>query len=330
MDSDQDEIPLTFADVIPLVIKTFRSFAVSLAAIATVFAFVNIGFAYIRQRKIDPSNVLVSLSMINNQNHFPILLNAVKYSPKFNGQVVLYSLNSNGCNKSDFNSIDMDYTKLSMIMITQGNCSLYSKASNAKLYGFSAVAVYNQPMISNTDKENTLTGLEMTILSLNSVNFRRIVNQMSNNSVSPAFVKSNLPNILSCKRIMMELTLNLIVIYFSAIVVLTSWLLIYFLGHIILYRDLKFYQAIVNGCLALSDNTQARYVPKLRAIPFPEKTLNYKNIAELKGFKGVFESDISSYHDSCCICLEEFQVNNKVRALPCRHLFHSCWYSYFF
>lgn len=326
MDSDEDEIPLTLADIIPLVIKTFQSFTVSLAVIATFFATVNVGLAYIHQSRIDPSQVLVSLSMINHQNHHPILLNAIKYSPRFQGDVVLYSLASNGCNASDFNSTEMDQSKLSMVIITQGNCTLYSKASNAKLYGFSAVLVYNQPMVSSIDRPNTLKDLDMTILSLNSVNFGRIVKLMSNESVCPALVKSNFPNILSFKSIMMELILNLIVIYFSAVVVLAGWLLIYMLGNILLYRNFRFYQAIVDGCLVLSDNYQSRYVPKLQSIPFPEKTLNQKHIEELKGFKGVFESDISSYHDSCCICLEEFQVCNKVRALPCRHLFHSCWY----
>ena len=329
MDSDNDEIPLTCADVMPLIGKTYKSFILPLFVIAIFFSIINIVLMLMIQRNIDPHEIFVSISMPIDYYRFPVPASVIKYSPSLQGQVNLYLLDA-GCLTSDLDQFDLKSDELSMLIISKGNCSLYSKALNAQEKGFSAVLLHDQQRMPSLESEKLRQSLHINILSITNGNYRIIHDYMSNKSVNQVIIKSNLQNVLTFQNIVLEILINLIVIYASEFIVMSSWLIIYSIGNIIIYRRFRFYQLLVDGCLALLANSQTRYVPNLRTIPtsFPEKILDQKNIQDLKTFHGIFESEISSYHDSCCICLEEFQVDNKVRALPCRHLFHSLWYFY--
>jgi hypothetical protein len=315
----EDEVDFTCADVAPLVVKTYKSFTLSLGVVAVFLALMNMCFAYMRQITLDWNQIRLSITNINSINHFPVWVHAVKYSPNLQGQVDLYLLNSAGCRDTDFDSFQIDKIKPSIIMIAEGGCSLHSKIANAKQSGFSAVLVYNLQFY-----KDHLDDLDIFILYVDPANSKRIISLMSDKRASPAVLQSNLVKRLSVKIVFLEIIINLIVIYVAELIVLTIWLLIYAIFNIILYRNFKIYQLIVNGCLAISESSS--FVPKLQAIPFPEKILDQQHIKEIQSFHGIFESDIGSYHDSCSICLEEFQVSNKVRSLPCRHLFHTLWY----
>lgn len=70
--------------------------------------------------------------------------------------------------------------------------------------------------------------------------------------------------------------------------------------------------------LAVANQTPSS--PKLKTIPFPTRILaecDLVNEWRCGGIKG---------QDSCPICIEEFQIGDQVRELPCRHSFHDTWY----
>jgi hypothetical protein len=323
----EEEIPPTFSDVSSVVVKVFISFLWPLTGIAILFSFLSICVGYVRQVIIDPpEQIMVSISMINDYNNYPVLADAINYNSKLLGKVDLYLLNSNGCNMVDFQSLQMEKSEKSMIMIAQGSCPSNLKIVNAELAGFSSVFLYNERSPFASQNVSELKDFNMMILSADSANSRRILRLMSNKAVCPAVLNSNVVIFLSFRTLFLEIAINLFVVYLAEFLVLTAWLIIYTGVNIVLYRNFRINQSILNGCMALVENSPSIYAPKLQSIPFPEKTLTEKNIEELKSFTGIFESDISSYHDSCGICLEEFQVRNKVRSLPCRHLFHSSWY----
>ncbi|KAJ3356952.1 hypothetical protein HDU91_005470 [Kappamyces sp. JEL0680] len=70
--------------------------------------------------------------------------------------------------------------------------------------------------------------------------------------------------------------------------------------------------------LAVSNQTPSQ--PKLKTVEFPRKTIMQTDLEQewkCGGVKG---------QESCPICIEEFQIGDQVRELPCQHLFHDTWY----
>jgi hypothetical protein len=71
--------------------------------------------------------------------------------------------------------------------------------------------------------------------------------------------------------------------------------------------------------LILNGGSENPNPPKLDKITFPTRILDEKDFVHewtCGGLKG---------HENCPICIEEFQVGNQVRELPCRHIFHAAW-----
>ncbi len=61
-------------------------------------------------------------------------------------------------------------------------------------------------------------------------------------------------------------------------------------------------------------------LPKLEKIEFPIRMLTTSDFGKEWSCGGV------KGHENCPICIEEFATGDKVRDLPCRHIFHSLWY----
>ena len=69
------------------------------------------------------------------------------------------------------------------------------------------------------------------------------------------------------------------------------------------------------GCLACFENEKSHKIKKKTLIPSEETTLR-KNSSMVVG------SDLASENIECSICLEGYEVEQKITILSCMHLYH--------
>jgi hypothetical protein len=95
------------------------------------------------------------------------------------------------------------------------------------------------------------------------------------------------------------------------------------LGHnLVIHGHFYLYETIHEASTLILNGEPVTVPPKLEKITFPTRILDEKDFVNewsCGGLKG---------HENCPICIEEFVAGDTVRELPCRHIFHACWYQF--
>jgi hypothetical protein len=75
----------------------------------------------------------------------------------------------------------------------------------------------------------------------------------------------------------------------------------------------------------LLDIEFSSYAPRLYSVPFPEYRISKGDLEAFGLPKDKLEGERDNlyFNDCCSVCLDDFEENNLVRSLPCRHVFHS-------
>lgn len=127
------------------------------------------------------------------------------------------------------------------------------------------------------------------------------------------------------KQIIINGLIDMAILFMLVILTGTAFLVIglglNFAHNLLTYGELLAVETVHEASLIiLAVANQQPSTPKLKSISFPTKTLVKKDLSndwKLGGVKG---------QEACPICIEEYEVGDSVRELPCRHFFHDTWY----
>ncbi|KAJ2997408.1 hypothetical protein HDV02_005537 [Globomyces sp. JEL0801] len=92
------------------------------------------------------------------------------------------------------------------------------------------------------------------------------------------------------------------------------------LGHnLAVHGDMFIMQTIHEASMLVLATSPETNPPKLAKITFPTRIVQESDLVEEWKSGGLLG------HDNCPICIEEFEIGDTLRQLPCQHVFHSNW-----
>jgi hypothetical protein len=125
--------------------------------------------------------------------------------------------------------------------------------------------------------------------------------------------------------IVIEMITNLILSFVSGLIVFVlGWIAVAFHGYY-KHRQLRILDALIRWCLILLDVEFRSYAPRLYSVPFPEYRISKGDLEDFGHPKDDLEGGTKGlcFNDCCSVCLYDFEENDLVRSLPCKHVFHS-------
>jgi hypothetical protein len=222
------------------------------------------------------------------------------------------------------------------IMIPRGNCTFYQKIMNAQTAGFDGIIIYNKaddPARSIRISANQLEKVVTHAYYLTARDAKTILYAAKRTTSTPATIsitpiEYRFPfefNILkSFLFVFMELIVLLMTVIFSASIVLSSSLMILLIRNITILGEFRLYDTILEGSYILLDMRSDDYMPKLSPMclnsDFPVKILTQSDFDK----NSANDPNRECFTLDCCsICLDEFEIENAARILPCKHAFHT-------
>ena len=226
-------------------------------------------------------------------------------------------------------------------MIKRGGCAFDLKVFEAQKAGFAGVIIYTDyspgdfeeaPVRMSPHNVGSLVSIPSMYLTFKDASSlisasHGLSNSSINTSVPILHISSVqwgiLPGHSIGEILFLETFVLSIAVVLSSTIVLCICLLFLVARNVYQYQEPRLYEAIIVGSCMLLDIRREEHIPKLRKIPFPEKTLTSEDVQLLARDEDPAKKWIC--RDCCSICLDEFVVGSQARILPCRHVFHSSW-----
>ena len=217
-------------------------------------------------------------------------------------------------------------------VVQRGGCPFDLKILFMQKAGFTAVLVYNS---AREHREATVrmsshdVGDEITVFSA-FLSRGAGVALVSHINISKAITFINLKPKLSKlsewinrKTILSGLT-DMFVLFVLVVFTGSGFLMVgIFLNlsyNLFTHGDFMFFATLHEASmLILAVSNQSPSQPKLSRVEFPRRSIVEIDLTRDWRCGGV------QGQESCPICIEEYQIGDQVRELPCRHLFHDTW-----
>ena len=218
-------------------------------------------------------------------------------------------------------------------LVERGGCPFDQKIYNMQNAGFKAVLIYNQ-MMEQKDATVRMSahsrGSDVTV-------FSGFMSRRSGSNLhyfakyvpgSVPIVKLEMkPSLLVSKKLVMSALVDMWVLFILVVMTGTGFFVFGVTLNLIhnLFVHGQFYalETIHEASLIiLAVSNQTPNQPKLKTVEFPRRSLDENSLLtdwRCGGIKG---------QESCPICIEDFQIGDQVRELPCQHIYHDTWYVY--
>ncbi|KAJ3268174.1 hypothetical protein HDV01_003357 [Terramyces sp. JEL0728] len=224
--------------------------------------------------------------------------------------------------------IDMEIKDHSLIgLVTRGGCEFDRKAFHMQNAGFTVALIYNN------DNEQALANIRMSSHSMgDKVQIMAGFMNLYQATQLLDIIEDKQSHLLKItlpyqewinKKIVISGLIDMLLLFALVVVTGTGFLLLGLainIGHNLVTRgQFLTLETIHEASILILAISPSSNPPKLEKITFPTKILAESDLTASWKEGGI------AGHESCPICIEEFEVGNVLRELPCHHVFHDTW-----
>ncbi|KAJ3321141.1 hypothetical protein HDV06_004594 [Boothiomyces sp. JEL0866] len=273
---------------------------------------------------------ILEANIIGEQNDWQVTpaLFGIPFATEITGTVNLMigpvaSLEHNACLPFTFTDNIKDNDTL-IGMVIRGGCEFDRKVFHMQNAGFTVALIYNndnEQALANIRMSSHSMGDKVQIMAgfMNLHQASQLLDIIEEKKTPTLKITTPYQDWIN-KKIIISGLIDMLLLFVLVVVTGTAFLLLGLainIGHNLVTRGQlltleTIYEASVL-ILAISPTTNP---PKLDKITFPTKILAESDLTASWKEGGI------AGHESCPICIEEFEVGNVLRELPCHHVFH--------
>lgn len=218
-------------------------------------------------------------------------------------------------------------------LVERGGCPFDQKVYYMQKAGFSSVLVYNQlgehkdasVRMSSHSMGGEITSFAAFLSRASGISLKyQLFGNNGKSGVKFLEIKSK-PIQWMSRQLLVNGLVDMAVLFLLVVITGSGFFLfgiVLNLSHNLFVHGQMFaLETIHEACLVvLAVSNQIPTQPKLQSVEFPCRRLDetsLNNDWRHGGIKG---------QESCPICIEDFQIGDQVRELPCLHIFHDTWY----
>ena len=217
----------------------------------------------------------------------------------------------------------------------RGGCPFDQKVLNMQKAGFRAVLIYN----GISEPRDVTVRMSAHALGSNVTSFAAFMSRSAGSSLNYFASHLNLPSAATpiakietrsiqwiSKKLFVNAVVDMVVLFVLVVVTGTGFFIFGIALNLIhnLFVHGRFYaiETIHEASLIiLAVSNQTPNQPKLKTVEFPRRALDENSLQSDWRSGGIMGQE------SCPICIEDFQIGDQVRELPCQHIFHDTWYA---